>query len=443
MKKMITRRNFLQATASLAAVSALAACGDTSTSTSTAGTTSTDTDGDEAISGTVKFLTNRTDLDLDGTFAGYIASFNETYPDVTINVESMSDYVGEMAIRMQTTEYGDVCMIPDAISMSDLPSYFEPLGAVEDYSDIYVTDYLYHKWYNEQVYGFINMCVVKGVVYNKQVFADAGITTLPATEEEFLAALKAIKDNTDAIPYYTNMGAGWPLSQWYDHASGSIMGDADYKYNGMITDEIAFAEGGAHYSILKLISDIVTEGLCEADPTTTDWESSKGMLNRGEIGCMVLGNWAVTQLQAADEHPDDVGYMPYPHTIDGERYNAAGGDYAYGINVNSKNKAAARAWIDFMVNESGFAVSNGGISVLQSDPLPDGLENFEGVTLVVDFPATTENDGVLDEMQYASGVTLDDNGSRMATVIDIARGASKDTFESFTQSLNDAWVSAM
>ena len=49
---------------------------------------------------------------------------------------------------------------------------------------------------------------------------------------------------------------------------------------------------------------------------------------------------------------------------DGKFYAIVGGDYAQAINVNSKHKAAARAWIDWFNTESGFADAQGGLSPL-------------------------------------------------------------------------------
>ncbi len=401
-------------------------------------------DADDAkLEGEVVFLTNRTDLDTDGTFDGLIAKFNEKYPDVEIVVESSTDYAGEMATRMQTTEYGDVCMIPDAVPISELGTYFEPLGTVDDLKGKYSEEYLYSKWFDGQVYGLANMAVVKGIVYNKQVFKDAGITELPKTEADFLTMLQTIKDKTEAIPYYTNANAGWTLNQWEDHAFGTMTGNADYKNNELAFDKNSFNPGGTHYELAKLISDIVTNKLCEEDPTTCDWEASKGMINRGEIATMVLGSWAIEQLKAADVNADNIGYMPYPHSVDGKQYASAGTDYCYAINKNSDNKAAARAWVDYLVDESGLAVKNGAISIFKEDPLPAGLEDFEGVTLVVDKPATTENVGKLEALEKASGVTLYDGGLRLNAVIDIARGASTDTFDNYMKSLNDAWSGNM
>ena len=39
----------------------------------------------------------------------------------------------------------------------------------------------------------------------------------------------------------------------------------------------------------------------KADPTTTNWEESKNLLAQGKIGSMVLGSWAVSQMQDAAE----------------------------------------------------------------------------------------------------------------------------------------------
>lgn len=426
----------------LVMVFALAAWGS-SNETASNDTPATDANGEEVIGGKITFLTNRTDLDTDGTYAALIAKFNEKYPDVTVEVQSITDYAGELATRMQTTEYGDVLMIPDAVPNSAYSKYFESFGTVEELSDKYQEGYLYSKYYDGQVYGLAYMCTVQGIVYNKAVFAEAGITELPKTPEEFLNCLQMIKDNTDAIPYYTNMNSGWTLDQWEDHAFGTITGNANYKNNELPNDTAAFAEGSSHYTVAKLLYDIVSQGLCEADPTTCDWEASKLMMNNGEIGCMVLGSWAISQMKEAGENGDDVGYMPFPFSVDGQQYATSGTDYCYAINKNSENKAAAKAFVEFMVEESGLALAQGGISLLKNDPMPSGLEEFEGVTFIVDQPASDENAGKLDEVQQVSGITLYDNGQRLAGVVDIARGVSGQTFEDYMADLAAKWASAV
>ncbi|MGE6738247.1 carbohydrate ABC transporter substrate-binding protein, partial [Streptomyces sp. NPDC059900] len=76
------------------------------------GTPSTETatapsDADK-VSGSIKVLTNRTDLVQDGTMKKYATAFNKIYPKVKVGFEGITDYEGEVKIRMNTENYGDV-----------------------------------------------------------------------------------------------------------------------------------------------------------------------------------------------------------------------------------------------------------------------------------------------------------------------------------------------
>ena len=53
---------------------------------------------------------------------------------------------------------------------------------------------------------------------------------------------------------------------------------------------------------------------------------------------MVLGSWAVPQMQAGGPNADDIAYMPFPISVDGKQYASASADYCYGVNVNSTSE---------------------------------------------------------------------------------------------------------
>jgi len=291
------------------------------------------------------------------------------------------------------------------------------------------------------VYGLASTINAQGIVYNKRIWAEAGIETLPTTPEEFLADLQKIKDNTDAIPYYTNTAAGWTLTQWQDHAWGSITGDADYHNNVMPREENPFSEGKSNYIVHKLLFDIIDQGLCENDPITSDWESSKVAINKGEIATMTLGSWAISQCIDAAENGADIGYMPFPYNIDGKQYATAGADYCYAINAHSENKATARAWIDFMINDSGFALSEGGISLVRDSEMPETLKDFTSVTLVADTPATAENDGLFDTINNESEIALYADPEK-TRIVEAALGTSGESFEDIMNDWNARWTQA-
>lgn len=75
--------------------------------------------------------------------------------------------------------------------------------------------------------------------------------------------------------------------------------------------------------------------------------------------------------------------------------------------------------------------------------MPSGLEEFANVEFIVDQPATESNNGLLDEVQQVSGITLYDNGSRLNGVVDIARGASSQTFKEYMEALAKKWSDAV
>ena len=389
---------------------------------------------------TLTFFTNRTDYVADGTFDAYEAEFQKTYPNVDIDFQGLTDYDNDILTLINGGEYGDICMI-NGVDSTELGNYFASFGTLDELSDKYVEAYLTGgAYYDGQVYGLAAFGSVNGVVYNKKVFEAAGYTeeNLPKTPEEFLDCLRAIKENTDAIPLYTNTQAQWTLNDWESLAMVAGTGDADYRNNGVAADADAFAADSALYTFDKILYDIVKEGLCEEDPFTSDWEACKGMINRGEIGCMVLGNWAIPQMQQADANPDDIGYMPFPYSVDGKLYAPGGCDKCYGVSVNSEHQEEAFAFVDFMINESGMAQKSGGISIVIGDEMPAGLELFADVTTVIPNPET--NAGHLADVEAEAGISLCD-GARISEIVTAAQSGAD--FDALVAEWQGYWADAV
>lgn len=394
----------------------------------------------EEISGNITVITHRTDI-VDSVFKEeYLPRFREKYPNVNVSFESITDYEGQIKIRMNTKDYGDVLNIPNDIVPEDLPSFFEPLGTLEELEEDY--QFVHEQQYDGISYGMPTAINASGIVYNKRVFEAAGITELPNTPEKFLEAMHKIKENTDAIPVYTNYAAGWTLG-WGD-AMVPISGDSDYPNHVLVKDEAPFSPDKPLYVIYKLMYDLAEQGLIEDDPTTTDWEGSKPMIANGQIGAMVLGSWAITQMQDFAENRDDIGFMPFPASVNGQSYSRAGGDYKMAVNVHSENKDAAKAWVFWFANESGFAGSQGGISPLKSAPMPPALQAFEdmGVELLSETPAKPEENGWLTLIDTQSEVGLNQPNFKQR-IIEAGIGNRNESIEDIFADLNERWGRAM
>ena len=394
------------------------------------------------LTANVKWLTHRTDRVLDGTFAKYVEEFNKVYPNITVEFDGITDYAQESLTRLTgSTDWGTMLGIPQ-VEASEYATYFTPLGTLETLSELY--NYADAKAYEGLVYGMPSTGNANGIVYNKKVFAEAGITELPKTPEDFIAALKAIKDNTDAIPLYTNYAAGWTMGAW-DAYLGGALGDADFMNNGIITEKDPFSnkiEGAGPYAVYKILYDAVANGLIEDDYTTTDWEGCKGMMNRGEIGCIVLGSWAHSQMAEAGDNPDDVGYMAFPITVNGKQYANAGADYCYAINkyASTEDQIATMVFIKWLTHESGFSYAEGGTPINKDGEFPAVYAAFDGIELLPDNAAVDQQ--LIDDLNADSGLAINRSGNeKIQKIIEHAFNGTK-TFDEIMTEWNEAWSEA-
>ncbi len=407
----------------------------------------TDTD----LTATIKMLTHRTDMLNDEysgkTFAAYLEEFNKLYPNITVEIEGITDYASVALLRLQGGDWGDIMMIP-ALDKKDLGTYFLPFGTVEEMdSQIKFAS----QWaYDGICYGVPTTGNAQGVLYNKKVFEKAGITSIPKTTAEFISALEAIKEKTDAIPLYTNYAAGWTMGAWDAYLGGSATGSADYMNNTLIHEKNPFRNYGddTHaYAVYKVLYDATAKDLIEDDYTTTDWEGCKGMINRGEIGTMVLGSWAFTQMQGAGPNPDDIGYMSFPITINGKQYASAGPDYNFGINANASddNKKAAMIFVKWMTEKSGFAYNEGGIPISANDNnYPAAYAAFaeNNVEFVADNPALAGEEDFLNSLNAESELNINNGGNlKVQEIIEHADRGTK-TFDEIMNDWNAAWTRA-
>lgn len=275
-----------------------------------------------------------------------------------------------------------------------------------------------------------------GFVYNQAVFQKAGITQTPKTTDEFLDDLRAVKEYTDAIPFYTNYVSDWALNIWETYPFIDMTGDMDYKQNVFVNEKNPYRIGSSHDTVYHLLYDMVEEGLCEEDINAGDWAESKALLNEGKIGCMAIGSWAISQFKNAGDHGEDVAFMPFPNEIDGKQYSTISTDYCYAVNKHSENKEAARAYIDFMLNESGYALNNDVLSIVKTDPVPESYSGMRDVVMLANNSPKPENQGKYETLSQNLNLL---DGKEQKRVIASAAGLSEESLDDIYKDWNERW----
>ncbi|MET9674823.1 ABC transporter substrate-binding protein [Streptomyces sp. NPDC006482] len=392
------------------------------------------------VSGEIKVLTHRTDLVQNGVMKQYAAEFNKIYPKVKVSFDGITDYEGEVRIRLNAKAYGDVLGIPGAVAKNDYPKFFAPLGTSTELASKY--RFADKTEVEGKSYGIAQFGTANGFVYNKAVWKKAGITAWPKTPQEFLAGLKAIKEKTGATPYYTNFKDGWPLTQWSANL-GAVTCDAQAS-NKLAGPVSPWKEGGELHTIDTLLYDIAEQGLSEKDPTTTNWESSKALLAEGKIGAMMLGSWSITQMQGAATSAglkaEDIGFMPFPVQKNGTFCSTVTSDYQQAVSIYSENKPAARAWVDWFTEKSGYSEKEGVVSTVKAAPMPATLKDFvDNDVMFVD--RSEAKTATVNDIDEAAEIGLNKQDYRQK-LVDTARGAAKGSAEDFFADLNKRWDEA-
>ncbi len=411
------------------------------------------------ITATIKVLTNRTDI-IDTVYARYAEEFHQLYPNITVVYEGITDYEESLNLRLPNGDWGDICFIPTTVAKSAMGDYFAVLGDMDTLDQRY--QFIPDKSFDGKVYGIANGGNVEGVAYNKAVFEAAGYTSdqdkldadpslkpLPATPEAFLQCLQDIKDKTDAIPLYTNFAAKWPMGAWDAYIAVAALGDPDFRNYKIVHTANPFSkrsDGNGPYAVYNILYESVARGLVEKDPMSSDWEGCKGMINRGEIGCMVLGSWAVQQFREAGDRPEDVAYMPFPITVtnsEGTRVTAAGGNYSYAINkmADENQQLASMVYLKWLLEESAIFQDENCIPALKSAPMPDFLDDFAGIELLSNAAAPEGKEDEFDKVNLLSEVGINNDDYPDCTIVEHAILKDK-TIDEIMDEWNQKWTSA-
>ena len=391
----------------------------------------------DEIGGTITVVTSRTDADV--LFADIEEEFKGLYPNVTdIIWESSADYNNYITTRMNTTDYGDVLFIPFSMSGEPdmYPNYFEPLGTVDElgknYIDVTEADY------DGIAYGLPTAINSLGIIYNEQVFKAAGIESFPTTIDELLEACQKIKDNTDAIPFYTNYGKA--LGVW--GGTLSSFGGENFKAD-TLEKGTAFEEGQPIRQVMDLLYALTANGFTESDPVTLDFAEGKQMIADGKIAMMMKGSQDAKAIDELSE-ANDIEIAPIPVQLDGKTSLAFGAPEVVGINVNSTNKGTARAFLDFLISaESDYADDLGGMSPSIADFTDEEQALFAANNVVLTAPPVTPEVETL----YTS-IANEVGVARLTDVLQqvINMGLYPDqygTYEAYVAELEASWAKAV
>ncbi|MEU3978486.1 extracellular solute-binding protein [Streptomyces sp. NPDC026672] len=182
------------------------------------------------------------------------------------------------------------------------------------------------------------------VIYNKKVWADAGIKDLPKTRDEFYADLQQIGSKTKAEPIYL------PGQNWY-HFVGLTIGEGG---------ELVKKEGDKYVSNLadpKVAAAMETykkfQALSKAPKDKDEATPQQGeVFAKGNVGAIIGMGWeAGTAIAANPKIEKDVGYFTIPGATADKPEGVFLGGSNLAVAAGSKKQALAKEFLKVALSD--------------------------------------------------------------------------------------------
>ena len=332
-------------------------------------------------------------------FRASIKSWLNGHPDITINesVLSNDDYKTQIATQAAADDLPDVFLLQGMNTKA-----WAEQGLILDLTDT-IKESPYYDSYNQafftpfttdgKTYGFpvltTGTCSV--VMYDKQVWADAGYDEFPDNWEDIQKADEYFKDNGYSETIAFGNGGQWQINSCFLSVIGDRFTGGDWFQSLVDKSGAAFTDQ-QFVDALTFTQDIFQSGIFNEDFNAIGNEDAREYYISGDAPAYICGNWDVSYIQAtlAEEDTDlydNTGFavLPQPEGATGSTGTLDIG-LGYAVAINAKladdpDKLAAA--IDFAEYVTGpaFATYVGENYALQGLTQVDvDLSNFDQFT---------------------------------------------------------------
>ncbi|HZG76998.1 MAG TPA: extracellular solute-binding protein [Paenibacillus sp.] len=314
---------------------------------------------------TLRFFTNNSDRTVgQGKMEqDLIDLYMQENPNVTIKIETLSpDPQYQDKIKVYAASDG----LPDIFSSWGNTNFLKPLvasGAVAaiDTADLgghgFVDAALGAFTFDGKLYGFPRNSDFWVMYYNKQIFADNGLT-VPQTEADLAKAIETLKAK-DIVPIAMDGRDAWVSGIWFDTMLQRVSGSWETAQKAM--DGSGTYDDPATVAAATAMQRWVDLGAFGEGFLNQDYGMARNMFGQGKAAMYMMGNWEMGM--AADENfPEEVrgniGAFALP-ALDGGQGKASdlpawfGGGYS--VSEKSENKEAAIAFLKWMFKPEHWA----------------------------------------------------------------------------------------
>lgn len=282
-----------------------------------------------------------------------IDAYSEVAPNVTINYETtQNDYPTLLKAKLNSGEVPDIFSSTSGKEIDVYKEYSYDLTGqpLVDAMDPGVAAAMASPEDGDGCYGLAIKGNFFGIVYNKDIFEEAGIESFPQTTQELIDACQKITD-AGYRPFTTGFAEWWVFKHVAQHFVNAAAENAGISSAELIAK---FENGEAKVSdypelynnFFDFIDLVVANG--DDKPLETDLAGEEAAFGNGEVA-MVCGQGAWIEADVLAINPDlKIGFDGYPVTDDPAQCKViTGSDQALHVAADSDNLDAVLHFVNW------------------------------------------------------------------------------------------------
>lgn len=186
-----------------------------------------------------------------------------------------------------------------------------------------------------------------GFIYNKDLFAQAGITDPPSNYSELLAAAERLEEN-GITAFSAGYAEWWVIGQHLLNIGFAQQDDPVAFIEGLSSGSESFTGNSQFEEFQKVVDMEIKYG--NANPLTTDYNTQVTLFATGETAMLQQGNW--TENMIYEINPDmNMAFLPITINDDASANRLpVGVPNNWVVNKNSKHLEEAKLLLDWMVS---------------------------------------------------------------------------------------------
>lgn len=259
---------------------------------------------------TLKFLLNSPELT--EQYNDMAKEYNKQFPNVTLDMNVLqNDYITVLKARLNSGDIPDMFMSSAYNENKVYKDYIYDLTN-EDFMKQIEPSALNGVTMDGKITGYPFLLQAHSFIYNKKVFADAGITELPRTMKELEEVCKKLQGK-GIQPFGTGFKEWWVLEQTSTQYLAPVRDSYGGDYTKLI-DELN--SGSKKFGDIKEIDNVfniidLQKKYGGTKPMETDFNMQCTLLATGKAAMIHQGTWAEDTIKKTN--PDaDIGFLAAP-----------------------------------------------------------------------------------------------------------------------------------